>query len=169
VQRYAVALARAVEPALLADPSVEYGFLLHDVGKIGIPDHVLRKTAPLDESELRLMRTHTLLGEQLLRDVELLHGDGLRIVRSHHERWDGLGYPDGLSGDAIPLAARIFSVADALDAITSDRPYRGARSWDEAATEILAERGLQFDPDVVDAFVEREDELRSIRHDLATV
>jgi ribonuclease P protein subunit RPR2 len=169
VQRYAVALARAVEPALLADPSVEYGFLLHDVGKIGIPDHVLRKTAPLDESELRLMRTHTLLGEQLLRDVELLHGDGLRIVRSHHERWDGLGYPDGLSGDAIPLAARIFSVADALDAITSDRPYRGARSWDEAATEILAERGLQFDPDVVDAFVEREDELRSIRHELATV
>jgi ribonuclease P protein subunit RPR2 len=167
VQRYACELARAVEPQLLLDPSVEYGFLLHDVGKIGIPDHVLQKRGPLDDSELRLMRTHTVLGEQLLRNVDLLHGDGLRVVRGHHERWDGLGYPDGLSRIDIPLAARIFSVADALDAMTSDRPYRPARSWDDAAAEILAESGRQFDPDVVDAFREREYALRGIRRELA--
>ena len=167
VQRYAIELALAVEPVLLDDPSVEYGFLLHDIGKIGIPDRVLQKRGPLDGSELRLMRTHPLLGEELLRDVELLHGDGLRIVRSHHERWDGLGYPDGLGGKEIPLAARIFTVADALDAITSERPYRPARTWDEAAAEILAGRGRQFDPDVVDAFCEREPALRGIRRELA--
>ncbi|NUT55745.1 MAG: response regulator [Thermoleophilia bacterium] len=167
VQRYAVELAREVEAGLLRDPSVEYGFLLHDVGKIAIPDHVLQKPGPLDDSELRLMRTHTLLGEQLLRDVDLLHGDGLRVVRGHHERWDGLGYPDGLGGHEIPLAARIFTVADVLDAITTDRPYRAARSWDDAAAEILAGRGRQFDPDVVDAFVEREAALRGIRVELA--
>ena len=167
VQRYAIELSEAIEPQLLMDPSVEYGFLLHDVGKIGIPDHILQKRGPLDDSELRLMRTHTVLGEQLLRDVDLLHGDGLRVVRGHHERWDGLGYPDGLSRSDIPLAARIFTVADALDAMTSDRPYRPARSWDDAAAEILAERGRQFDPDVVDAFREREHVLRGIRRELA--
>ena len=167
VQRYAVELANALEPELLQDPSVEYGFLLHDVGTIGIPDHVLQKPGPLDDSELRLMRTHPLLGEQLLRDVELLHGDGLKVVRAHHERWDGLGYPDGLVGHEIPLAARIFTVADVLDAITSDRPYRAARSWDDAAAEIIAGRGRQFDPDVVDAFREREPALRGIRRELA--
>ena len=167
VQRYAIELARTLEPNLLHDPSVEYGFLLHDVGKIGIPDHVLQKPGPLDDSELRLMRTHTVLGEQLLRDVELLHGDGLKVVRGHHERWDGLGYPDRLAGRQIPLAARIFTVADALDAITSDRPYRAARSWEEAAAEIVAERGRQFDPEVVDAFREREGRLRGIRQELA--
>jgi diguanylate cyclase (GGDEF)-like protein len=167
VQRYAVELAQAIEPNLLLDPSVEYGFLLHDVGKIGIPDRILQKPGPLDDSELRLMRTHTLLGEQLLRDVELLHGDGLKVVRGHHERWDGLGYPDGLAGKEIPLAARIFTVADVLDAITSDRPYRAARTWDEAAAEILAGRGRQFDPDVVDAFRERDPALRGIRRELA--
>jgi diguanylate cyclase (GGDEF)-like protein len=167
VQRYAVELAEAIQPSLLRDPSVEYGFLLHDVGKIGIPDHVLQKRGPLDDSELRVMRTHTLLGEQLLRDVDLLHGDGLRVVRCHHERWDGLGYPDGLARKEIPLAARIFTVADALDAITSERPYRAARSWDDAAAEILSERGRQFDPEVVDAFRERESALRGIRRELA--
>ena len=89
--------AQAIEPALLHDPSVEYGFLLHDVGKIGIPDHVLQKRGPLNVAEQQLMRTHTVLGEQLLVDVDLLHGDGLKVVRGHHERWDGSGYPDGLA------------------------------------------------------------------------
>jgi ribonuclease P protein subunit RPR2 len=167
VLRYAVELAQAIEPRVLLDPSVEYGFLLHDVGKIGIPDHVLQKRGPLNDSELRLMRTHTILGEQLLGDVDLLHGDGLKVVRAHHERWDGLGYPDGLSRAEIPLAARIFTVADALDAMTSDRPYRPALTWDEAAAEILGERGRQFDPEVVDAFRERERVLRGIRRELA--
>jgi ribonuclease P protein subunit RPR2 len=169
VQRYAVELTKAVEPGLLRDPSVEYGFLLHDVGKIAIPDHVLQKPRPLDDSELRLMRTHTLLGEQLLRDVDLLNGEGLPVVRHHHERWDGLGYPDGLAGRQIPVAARIFTVADVLDAITSDRPYRAARSWDDAAGEIRSGRGRQFDPDVVDAFVAQEAALQGIRVELAAV
>ncbi len=167
VQRYAVELARTLDRTLLENPSVEYGFLLHDVGKIGIPDRILQKPGPLSEAERRLMRSHTVLGEQLLGDVDLLHGEGLKVVRGHHERWDGSGYPDGLAGEDIPLAARVFSVADALDAITSDRPYRAARTWDEAAAEILRERGRQFDPDVVDAFRAREDHLLEIRRVLA--
>jgi len=164
---YAVELAEAIEPGLLHHPSVEYGFLLHDVGKIRIPNHVLQKNGPLDAAEQRLMRTHTVLGEQLLGDVDLLHGEGLRVVRCHHERWDGGGYPDGLVGREIPLAARIFALADALDAMTSDRPYRKARRWGDAAAEIRNERGRQFDPDVVDAFRGRELILRGIRRDLA--
>ena len=167
MQRYAIELAEAIEPGLLHDPSVEYGFLLHDVGKIGIPDHVLQKRGPLDAAEQELMRTHTVLGEQLLRDVDLLHGEGLKVVRWHHERWDGEGYPDRLARDQIPLAARIFALADALDAMTSDRPYRKARRWQDAAGEIVNERGRQFDPDVVDAFGGRELVLRGIRRELA--
>ena len=166
VQRYAIELARAIEPNLLLDPSVEYGFLLHDVGKIGIPDYVLQKPGPLDDEEQRLMRTHTLLGEQLLGDVDLLQGEGLNVVRWHHERWDGSGYPDGLACGEIPLAARIFALADALDAMTSDRPYRNARTWQDAAAELRAERGQQFDPDVVDAFRGLELALRGIQRGL---
>jgi response regulator RpfG family c-di-GMP phosphodiesterase len=168
VQRYAAALAAHVEADLLADPSVEYGFLLHDVGKIGIPDNVLQKPAPLTTTERRLMQTHTVLGEQMLRGIEYLQIEGLRIVRSHHERWDGRGYPDGLAGEEIPLGARVFAVADALDAMTSDRPYRSAVSWEGACREVLAQRGRQFDPHVVDVFMEVHDELREIRRELAT-
>jgi diguanylate cyclase (GGDEF)-like protein len=167
VQRYASALARAVDPSLLADPSVEYGFLLHDVGKIGIPDRILLKEAPLNRSERRLIETHPLLGERLLTDVALLQGEGLRIVRSHHERWDGAGYPDGLRGPEIPLGARVFAVADALDAITSHRPYRAAGSWGDAVAEIVTARGGQFDPAVVDAFRKQQDALRKIYRELA--
>ena len=167
VQRYALELARKVSPDLIDDPSAEYGFLLHDVGKIGIPDRILQKPGPLNEGETRLMRTHTLLGEQMLGGVAFLRGEGLHIVRSHHERWDGSGYPDGISGTDIPLAARIFAVADALDAMTSDRPYRPALSWATAGKEVLAQSEAQFDPGVVRAFVEREDALRLVRSELA--
>ena len=163
VQRYALELARSVGSDLVDDPSAEYGFLLHDVGKIGIPDRILQKPGPLSEGETRLMRTHTVLGEQMLGGVAFLQGEGLRIVRSHHERWDGSGYPDGIAGPDIPLAARIFAVADALDAMTSDRPYRPALTWTEAGREIVGESRAQFDPAVVQAFVEREDHLRTIR------
>jgi response regulator RpfG family c-di-GMP phosphodiesterase len=163
VQRYALELARPLRPELLEDPSAEYGFLLHDVGKIGIPDRILQKPGPLNEGETRLMRTHTLLGEQMLGGVAFLQGQGLMIVRSHHERWDGGGYPDGTEGTDIPLAARIFAVADALDAMTSDRPYRPGRGWEDAGREIVRESKAQFDPEVVKAFVEREDRLRQIR------
>jgi response regulator RpfG family c-di-GMP phosphodiesterase len=167
VQRYALELARPLSPDLVDDPSAEYGFLLHDVGKIGIPDRILQKPGPLNEGETRLMRTHTLLGEQMLGGVAFLQGEGLRIVRSHHERWDGSGYPDGIEATDIPLAARIFAVADALDAMTSDRPYRPALTWERAGREIVAEAKAQFDPAVVKAFVEREDRLREIRTHVA--
>jgi diguanylate cyclase (GGDEF)-like protein len=167
VQRYAMELASAVDPILATDPSVEYGFLLHDVGKIGIPDRVLLKPGPLSASERRLMETHTILGEQLLAGVEILQGTGLQIVRSHHERWDGTGYPDGLHAHAIPLAARVFAVADTLDAMTSDRPYRLTCSWQDAIGEIERHAGTQFDPAVVEAFARSEPALRDIHTVLA--
>ncbi len=167
VQRYAIELARAVAPQLNDDPSTEYGFLLHDVGKIGIPDKILQKPNPLTDAEVRLMKTHTVLGEQMLGGVAFLQGAGIKIVRSHHERWDGTGYPDGLARDEIPIGARIFSIADALDAITSNRPYRRARSWDEAKEEIASEAKRQFDPDIVDAFRDREYALRGIHREFA--
>jgi response regulator RpfG family c-di-GMP phosphodiesterase len=167
VQRYAVELAHEVDPSLLADPSVEYGFLLHDVGKIGIPDRILQKREPLTPPEERLMQAHTVLGEQVLSAVAFLHGEGLRVVRSHHERWDGGGYPDGLAGTEIPLAARVFAVADALDAMTSSRPYRRAMPWAQAGTELVRESGRQFDPEVVRAFCECEHRLRGIFEELS--
>jgi len=168
VQRYAAALAERVGDSIVTkDASAPYGFLLHDVGKIGIPDGILQKPGPLSPAERRRMQTHTVLGEAMLSGVAFLQGAGLRIVRSHHERWDGRGYPDELAGDEIAVGARIFAVADALDAMTSHRPYRRAMSWESARTEILDQSGRQFDPTIVEAFVGIEPELRQIRHDLA--
>ena len=123
VQRYRFCSRAAVDPLLIDDPSVEYGFLLHDVGKIGIPDHILQKPGPLDTGAAPDGDAHV-MGEQMLADVELLHGSGIKVVRSHHERWDGGGYPDGLADERSRSARAIFAVADTLDAITSDRPYR---------------------------------------------
>ena len=168
VQSYATALAKGVGvDAVVRDPSTPYGFLLHDVGKIGIPDGILQKPGPLSAAERRRMQTHTVLGEAMLSNVAFLKGEGLKIVRSHHERWDGRGYPDGLNADEIPVGARIFAVADALDAMTSHRPYRRAMSWQSARTEILEQRKRQFDPEVVDACVSAENELKDIRRELA--
>ena len=167
VQRYALEVAATIAPPLADDQSAQYGFLLHDVGKIGIPDDILRKPAGLTEQEESLMRTHTVLGEQMLGGVAFLQGAGLEIVRNHHERWDGVGYPDGLVREEIPLGARIFAVADALDAITNDRPYRKARTWEFARIEITEEAGRQFDPDVIDAFRECEPVLREIAREFA--
>jgi len=168
VQSYASALSGAIGgEALAKDQSTPYGFLLHDVGKIGIPDGILQKPGPLSAAERRRMQTHTVLGEAMLSGVVFLKGEGLKIVRSHHERWDGRGYPDGLVREEIPLGARVFAVADALDAMTSHRPYRRALSWSAARGEILEQRKRQFDPDVVDAFVAVEADLRQIRRELA--
>jgi ribonuclease P protein subunit RPR2 len=111
------------------------------------------------------MQTHTIVGEQMLGGVALLQGIGVHVVRSHHERWDGDGYPDGLVRGEIPLGARIFAVADTLDAITSDRPYRSALPWSTAHEVIVDESGCQFDPEVVDAFLTCEPSLRSVRRE----
>jgi putative nucleotidyltransferase with HDIG domain len=165
VQRYALELAAVIDPALAADPALEYGFLLHDIGKIGVPDQILLKPGKLNEAEWRLMKAHTLLGAQMIAGVNFLHDAGVQVVRSHHERWDGSGYPDQLAGDEIPIGARIFAVADAVDAITNHRPYREARSWRACRQEIVAEKGKQFDPDVVDAFCDREHVLHEIRRE----
>jgi response regulator RpfG family c-di-GMP phosphodiesterase len=168
VQQYAIELTRDIDATLLEDPSTEYGFLLHDVGKIGIPDRILQKPKPLSAAEERLMRTHTVLGEQVLGGVAFFHGEGLRVVRSHHERWDGGGYPDGLAGTDIPLGARVFAVADALDAMTSDRPYRRAMPWVHAGRELIEESGRQFDPEVVAAFIGLQGRLREVFDELGS-
>jgi putative nucleotidyltransferase with HDIG domain len=165
VQRYALELANVIDPELAADPALEYGFLLHDIGKIGVPDQILLKPSPLSEAEWRLMKAHTVLGAQMIGGVNFLQEAGVQVVRSHHERWDGSGYPDGLAGEEIPLGARIFAVADAVDAITNHRPYREAQSWRVCRQEIVREKGKQFDPAVVDAFCDREHVLHEIRRE----
>ena len=150
VAAYGLELARRVDPDLVDDPQIEFGFLLHDIGKVAIPDGILHKPEPLGEDEERLMRSHPAIGWEILRQVPFLE-EAAQIVRAHHERWDGDGYPDGLAGEQIPLAARIFSVADALDAITTDRPYRRGVPLSEARTAIAGGAGTQFDPQVVEA------------------
>jgi response regulator RpfG family c-di-GMP phosphodiesterase len=162
VRDYAVQLTAAVEPQLLSDPSLEYGFLLHDVGKIAMPDELLGKPGALSPDERALVQTHTVIGAEILGDVTFLHGEGIRVIRSHHEWWDGSGYPDHLAGEAIPLSARIFAVADAVDAMTGERPYRKPASWEAATKEIAAQRGRQFDPAVVEAFLKENELLRRV-------
>jgi putative nucleotidyltransferase with HDIG domain len=162
VQRYALALTRMIAPDMLDDPSVEFGYLLHDIGKVGIPDGILQKPAALTVDERRVMERHTTLGAEILAGVGLLESNGIAIVRHHHERWDGGGYPQGLAGAEIPLPARIFAVADALDAMTSDRPYRRAGAWESAVAELERGAGGQFEPDVVAAFRACEPELRRL-------
>jgi putative nucleotidyltransferase with HDIG domain len=127
------------------------GALLHDIGKIGVPDNILRKPTSLSESEWTTMRRHPEFGARIISGIPFLE-DVSRIVRHHHERWDGAGYPDGLRAEDIPLGARIFAAADSFDAMTSDRPYRRALSIDAACDEIARCRATQFDPVVVDAF-----------------
>jgi response regulator RpfG family c-di-GMP phosphodiesterase len=169
VRRYALGLAEAVDASLLGDPSLEYGFLLHDVGKIGISDQILLKPGPLTPEERELIHAHPTIGAQILRNVSMLQGRGLDVVRHHHERWDGAGYPGGLAGEQIPLSARIFAVADTLDAMTSDRPYRAALDWADAVDEIRAQSGRQFDPGIVQAFVVEVESLRAAYEDLSLV
>ena len=148
---YGLALARLVDPALAERPEVAYGFFLHDIGKVGIPESILCKTTPLTELEWVVMRSHPNQGARIVEPIPFM-GEAVEIVRSHHERFDGTGYPRGLEGEEIPLAARIFAIADSFDAMTSDRPYRSALSTDEAVAEILAGSGTQFDPVCVEAF-----------------
>jgi response regulator RpfG family c-di-GMP phosphodiesterase len=138
--------------------ALEFGSLLHDIGKIGVPDAILRKPAKLTDEEWVRMREHPRHGQAILREIEFLRGAAL-VVGQHHEKWDGSGYPLGLRGEEIDINARIFAVADAFDAMISDRVYRAGRPYEEAAEELEKFAGRQFDPAVVAAFhrVPRED------------
>ena len=151
VAAYGLAIARASGMDVADEPQLEFGFLLHDIGKVAVPDAVLFKPEALSAEEFALIANHPLVGSEILRHVEFLE-EATQIVRHHHERWDGTGYPDGLEGDQIPLAARVFAVADALDALTTDRPYRQAVSWEPARQEIRRGAGTQFDPAMVEAY-----------------
>lgn len=154
-------LARAVAPELAADPQLEYGFLLHDIGKIGVPDAILLKAGPLTDSEMKRMTDHPVLGARVLEPLPYLAGVARDVVLHHHERWSGAGYPHGLRGEEIPLAARVFALADAFDAMTNDRPYRRALPLEHAFAEITAGAGGQFDPELARVFVELAPELRA--------
>jgi HD-GYP domain-containing protein (c-di-GMP phosphodiesterase class II) len=149
---YGLALARRIEPSLAESATLGYGFFLHDIGKVGIPEHILCKAGPLSVDEWTVMRNHPIIGAQIVAPIAFL-SDAVELIRHHHERFDGSGYPDGLAGESIPLAARIFTVADSFDAMTSDRPYRGAIGLEPALEEIRIGAGTQFDPEVVSVFV----------------
>jgi len=150
-----IAEAAGVDPD--DSPEMEFGFLLHDVGKVAVPDAILFKPSALSAEEQAVMRKHPVVGWDIVREIEFL-GEAKLVVRHHHERWDGAGYPDRLSGDDIPLLARLFAVADTLDAMTTDRPYRPATSFAAARAEIRRVSGGQFDPSIVEAFDNVTDE-----------
>ncbi len=152
VVSFSLRLGRELELGAEQMRSLEFGALLHDIGKIGIPDLILRKPDALDETEWATMRRHPALGEQILRGIGFLEGAAC-VVGQHHERFDGTGYPRGLSGAEIDLNARIFAVADAFDAMVSNRVYRAGKSYEAAAAELVRHSGRQFDPQVVAAFL----------------
>src|SRR5439155_20990192 len=144
VVRLAVAVAAELGLGLEQVRNIELGAVLHDIGKVRVPEAILNKPGPLTAEEWLVMKTHPEIGEHILRPIQSLQGI-LPIVRHHHERWDGTGYPDGLSGRAIPLGARIVAVCDAYRAMTENRPYRAALSISEARDELEAGAGTQFD------------------------
>ena len=166
VAAYALEIGKAVGERWAGSPEIEFGFLLHDIGKVAVPDSILHKPEPLTAQERELIQQHPVTGWEIVRQVDFL-GAASDVVRHHHERWDGDGYPDGLKGDKIPLTARVFAVADTLDALTTTRPYRPASPIGDARALIHEGRGTQFDPTVVDAFEAMPDEVfKRIREDI---
>jgi putative nucleotidyltransferase with HDIG domain len=165
VREYSITLAQRL--GLKAEELIDVGrgALLHDIGKIGVPDSILLKPAKLTPEEWTQMRRHPRVGHEILQSIKFL-SSAADIVLAHQERWDGLGYPNGLAGSEIPLGARIFGVVDTLDAMTSDRPYRRALSFQAARDEVLRCSGTQFDPHVVEAFFSIDSDRWKNIHDM---
>lgn len=155
VARMALAIGREMGMSQRELESLRFGAILHDIGKIGIPDAILRKPGPLDAKEWEIMRQHPVIGERILVPIQHLR-DAAQIVRHHHEKYGGRGYPDGLVGEAIPLGARILTVVDSYSAIIDRRTYKPARSHEQAVAELSRCAGIQFDPNVVELFLRRE-------------
>ena len=151
VMRLACELTEQIAPELLHDPQLAGGFRLHDIGMIAIPSHVLMKQGPLTPDEVSEIREHPWLGERIVAPIGCLSGPARQVIACHHEQWDGTGYPRGLRGPEIPLAARIFAVVDAYDSMTNVQPYREPLAADVALAEIDAKTGSHFDPEVVAA------------------
>jgi putative nucleotidyltransferase with HDIG domain len=158
VTAFTMAIAKAMGVPREQIDVIARGAFLHDIGKMAIPDNILLKPGKLDDKEREIMREHCFHGYQMLKKIPFL-AEACEIVYSHQEHFDGSGYPRGLRGNEIPLGARIFSVADTLDAIISNRPYRPARTLEEARKEIKAWTGRQFDPEVVDVFLKMPDDI----------
>ena len=159
----AVRLARIVAPQLVADRQLAYGFRLHDIGMMGVSSTILLKQGPLAADELTEVREHPWLGERIVALVPALSGVTRQVIACHHERWDGDGYPRGLAGSNIPVAARIFAVVDAFDAMTNEQPYRDAIAQQLAVEEIRDKAGSQFDPAIAAKFVDSWRELEDTR------
>lgn len=163
VERYARRLLEVVEPSLVEDDSLAWGFRLHDIGMVSIPDRVLQKPGALDTREWDLVRKHPEVGAEIVAAAPFLQG-ARDVILHHHEHWDGSGYPYGLAEAAIPMSARLFAVVDAYDAMTSDRPYRPKMSLEQAMQELVRSQGRQLDPEMVEAFLQIPlDDLETIR------
>jgi ribonuclease P protein subunit RPR2 len=157
VAAYGLELADAYGMRLGDAPEIEFGFLLHDAGKVAVPDAILFKPGRLTSAERLIIEQHPITGSEIVRDIAFL-GAARDVIRHHHERWDGTGYPDKLAGEAIPISARIFAVADTLDALTTVRPYRRASTIAQARVIIMQAVGTHFDPGVIEAFKGMSDE-----------
>lgn len=169
VQHYSEALALRLGLSPIAAEEIGYSSMMHDVGKLHVPDVILKKAGPLSQNEWKTMVQHPYQGIAILRDKPF-YKLARDIAGNHHEKWNGSGYPEGKKGKEIPLAARIVSVADVFDALTTSRPYKDAWSEDRALKELIQQRGTQLDPDVVDAFVllQKEGIIEEIRERFPT-
>ena len=160
VMDYSIAIARQMELTTLQINILQFGSILHDIGKIHIGESILSKNGPLSSDEWAEMKQHPIIGAELVKNIPYL-ASAIPVIRHHHERWDGQGYPDGLAGTAIPLLARIVAIADTLDAMTTVRVYKNACSPDGAHEEIVQCSGTRYDPNIVDAFCATWDEIKS--------
>jgi putative nucleotidyltransferase with HDIG domain len=162
VTAYTLVLAHAAGMPAAQQETIRRSGPLHDIGKVGIPDQILLKPAPLDSTERQIMESHVTIGYEMLLSLQFLR-EALPVIRGHHERWDGRGYPDRIAGRDINPVARLMAVADSYDAMTSARPYRVALATEEAARRLRIDSGKQFDPEAIEAFDSVESQFREIR------